>query len=408
MPRLAPSKIYEAVVSRCRSAPLPKIWRRVLGPGDLLGPGQEWPGIFDYLRENFSDDELRASGVVASVESDGLALAPQLNAPGALILPLRHSADEAPNDLLVCGESIAGRALPLLAMRQRRPPTERTNWDGSIFVCATMIDVAVLRSVGMSAAPATGLETLGGRTLDQFCRATHRDRRPASCTSLAGPSANSESIPVPLVLVNWSPAELAPGPIAEIDPTRAHLLRIESHLDIDLQDCDVWTPDVSDCARIRTCVQFGDRQDIRAALEHSFATRITSLAGKSVMPESTTYASAQRRWFDGATQSEGRQQKAAWTELLKAHQQDVLDGILQKAADAMAPTERLLWSTLADISRMRHMQAASMMIPYLQHVAGQAPRGDFSLPAAAFSQQMQLVKQALNLAQEIHRLRGVR
>jgi hypothetical protein len=404
---MARTDIFKFVTSKCVAAHLPGAWARFGPSNDFLQPGAEWPELFDQLRSRFSENHLLASGVVAQDNAGRITITPCLADSGILILPIWRSSQYAPFDLLVDGKSLAGRPVALLSMNHGRMPPARPDLPDPLFVCASFFDVAVLGAMGFAAAPATGLETLGGRALDNFCKATRRARHQTSPPLLIEPSV-THGAPVPLVLVNSSLAELTSGPIADIDRVREHLLSIDRHLDIDLEDCDVWQPVASDYVRLRYCLQHGDAEDVKLALEQSIAKQSVGLDATSAAPTDSTYASAQQHWFDVKTQSDGRTQKAAWSELLNAHQQAVLDAILQKAADTKAPTERMLWSTLADVSRMRHMQAAAMMIPYIQLMAGQSTRADFSLSPIAFSQQMQLVAKTLSLSQELNRLRGLR
>ena len=55
-----------------------------------------------------------------------------------------------------------------------------------IFAAASMADVAVLRSMGFAAVPATGLRRLRGRVLDDFCGAM---KLPAALPKLSLPTS---------------------------------------------------------------------------------------------------------------------------------------------------------------------------------------------------------------------------
>jgi hypothetical protein len=182
-----------------------------------------------------------------------------------------------------------------------------------------MEDVAVLLSLGIPAVPGTGLDCLGGQTLEAFCECFNLKRRGANGKFATTP-AETDDHNIGLVLVAWSPSTLSKSPPRAYHDVISHLERIEKHLGVNFDDVGNWELSPAQQEQFQFCLNYGAQADVQKVLRESFAD-LGSITwpGKSEAQsrlEPGDLATALREFFrPGVAGEYGDRRKEAWNEV---------------------------------------------------------------------------------------------
>ena len=270
------AEIYKFIVERCRPVTLPAPWRRLASDATCMHPPAE-SELLRALLENFADHaDLRRAGILAQSEGERPQLNARLAQSQALMLPVWDPMRQEIVDLIVDGFSLVGQELPCLGvLKGAEFLASTTDRPQVLFVAATMSDVAVLRTIGLPAAPATGLDQVHATSLAGLLKAlsghSHDDRGAPSDPHQRDLMMAAVRLmpPVRLMLVDWRVTDLVVGPCPEIERIRKHLWQMRTCLAINVDACALWRPTATDLNRIQFSAQHGEQHHVRRHLEKS-------------------------------------------------------------------------------------------------------------------------------------------
>ncbi len=168
----------------------------------------------------------------------------------------------------------------------------------------------------------------------------------------------------PLILVNWSPAQVALAPPPALAAVVQRLRDIHRHLDMEGMDIGLWTPEERDVERLRWRTGF----DVRAAaadplfmgIDEVCLDPLTDLPPEWLpLPRPNNFLEAQRAYrgllrkpvLDEPSRQRLLQAQAAWEEYLEA---ELLQPLLRPNAP---PATRNVQALVIAMSRMLHRQA---------------------------------------------------
>jgi hypothetical protein len=343
MPIGARAEIFTALAELLPGAGLPGRWAGCV-PDSEIRCGVK-PARLHGLRR-FSDAALLHAGVaLRKPGTNRLVFSRQLTDTDNRLVVLR-GVDGVPYDLLTDNGCLTQSELPLTAcLRDRFTLDARSNWE-YLFICDTVSDAAVLRSLGLPTTTFAGLQQLSGQPLANFCdlcqidsvhepiggHVSPPDADPDSvvndpCDRTGEPLANDNDEPEtddtdqvhrddidnPVeseddgdvrflevdvdfppwkwTFVGWSPAEWSFRPPDDLAPTLAQLQQLSHFLGLCLPDIYVWTP--SD--EVRESLDFADRTGTPGHLAHILRDSASTCAHPLAPPVEPSFSESWRR-----------------------------------------------------------------------------------------------------------------
>lgn len=320
-----------------------------------LTPPEAWSGLRPELRifalpefgasdlarfkEDFLEDELQRSGLVREtlegsawhselIAAPGAAVVEATSCDGDIVLKTLSHLNSA-GDLIV-GSVFAGGAPRAIELDAATP----------LLVTFDMVDLRLLQSFGL---PAVGLESLSAEAVRRFVRFT------AGChPTEPTPMSSEKTVPLTLLFVGSSLATLnADRPLA-LAPLARWLLQAERCLQWDLSRVRVWLPSDDDRQRLDFCLQADDQGVLRRTLLESIESSqfvLDSVAHDSDQAASPpTYLEALGcyRRFVEERKGDSPEERQARKELLQAIDDDLIEPLLEQAADERPIAKNLL------------------------------------------------------------------
>lgn len=338
-------RIYASLLNACDPFQAESPWDRFRDGNAFRGP-RDPDVLLAELRRDFTLESLQTAGVVVTdAVHSTISLHPALLASDAMLIALRRGTTDAPYDVMFVDGTFSGRT-PLVAalddaLAQR---VGKSSSHPTVHAVPSMPDVAVLRSLGLCAAPQTGLAGLRRNALTEFFRKLGHaegedpeddlpgddesegddpegDEVPRSHAARAE-SDDGSNFEWQLCLHNWSPAGLSACEDAtEIDAIRSHFERVESILGRSCDFMGVCNFRDADFDDLRFILEMGTRKDVRLLIEDSLESTETRLvshthigSAAAVFRTPLDYAVAatqagelRRRYTDSTTLNRARQ-----------------------------------------------------------------------------------------------------
>jgi hypothetical protein len=178
-------KVLAAFVAAC--SPFPELLLGfVTADPDVLVAPKDPAAMLAGLIEQFGVEAVVASGV--AVEDGGSPLSLSIR-PALLAGPFivcRHWESREPFDLLSEAGSLYSGHLPALHVLQDRRTRRLIERNDKLCIAFSIRDCVVLRSCGLAATVATGLEALSVAQLQQFCQAFELESSVAAASGACG------------------------------------------------------------------------------------------------------------------------------------------------------------------------------------------------------------------------------
>ncbi len=178
------NKIYERVAATKHPFKLPAPWAHIRCANGFFRPMLDRARLLAELEDKFAREELLASGVAVLNTTAALDLAPALAHESALVFAARRSETAWPFDLVVEGPTLQGSSAMLAMVGDYRMADRLSNHGDHLLVAFSLIDAAILTTLGFPTALASGIDHLGGRHLTVLCKALGLDRRSLSDAEL--------------------------------------------------------------------------------------------------------------------------------------------------------------------------------------------------------------------------------
>jgi len=399
------SVIYEFIVQRGRPCILSGPWQSFSAHPAFFRPEPSSEELWAALQTSFSLEDLINAHVAVDGES-GPGLHPDL-ANGATIFAVRSEPDQPPSDLLA-GEGLIGSTqLPFAAVLDSCAARSLMDHVGPrLFITFTSHDLLALWSTGLPAAPATGLDAIRGEDVDRFCDRLGLLRclypaRWKSC-SFAATQSTVQRRSTSLILVGWSPAMLSLEGHSQLDQVRQHLLRLQDHLGVPLNEISIWKPTAEGIARMRNCIELGTEADVHHALYDS-AERDNELLVETPSQElPQNYGAAASYWLSlHRSAADPALGGPAWDRLQRLLEQELIQPLMRQADATADAVERSLIMALAEVSRLMHTQLALITSNYASTIRKAGGPANALLPPEQFQQSLILVNQFLSLGREL-------
>ncbi len=357
------AEIIEFVRELGTPSRLPPAWASLpCGPAFFDLP-EDRAELVRRLQERFTLRELLRAGVVQTDSDNGVGLSDLLASNDSYLCALQKSGGKKPFDLLAGGGGTLLGRLPLTAALDDADISARVEREGGrVFIAASAVDVAVLRSVGLAAAPSHGMEHLGGKGLELFCtkmglpligcQASDVATAPPKSGRKRG-QATGPRIPLSLILVNWRPGELALDDVPVMLEIRSHLLAVAERLGIPLDDFAIWKPTVVQLACLRHALECGDPKLVRAALRGGFEDDCVMLDRWPLADRTAdSLAEAARNLSASSTQVNCWNDSTPEQQFAEAVNRRIIEPLLAEADKAAEPLSGNLLLGIAGVSKM--------------------------------------------------------
>jgi hypothetical protein len=383
---------YDGYLSLCRPFTLAPPWDLLPAhPGALRGPADSAAALA-ILLERHGRQTMVDNGL-ARVGNDGsLTICPLLESPDVPLVVLRDPNGQGVTEIMTSAGSVFGRRRPFMAALHDAHTRKALDAHGhNLLLTGDLADTILLRSLGMAAAPISGLENLDQECLESLrtlfgvpCSLSSREaneredaedeaaaRSPAPmeqrvCTSDQTAPAIPESEPqgadepIKLVVVNWSPQELSLDAPENLRAAIQHLEDLKQHRRLDLKEIDVWKPRVESLESIRFGLERREATWVRDALldsldaDYSWLDQLGSLC---IAPaESLDLATAAEKVFEAlggrdevASQRARQEAEACYRRLAS---EELVKPLLLEAQAACDPMDRIQMTQLAELTRV--------------------------------------------------------
>lgn len=363
--------------------------------------------LLETLQNEFSTEQLESAKVV-QVEDDGeLILSPILSDGDSVFVPLRHSADEAPFDLMSEKGCLTSDVPPSIIAYQDWTATKYFgNSLGNILVAADIRSVDVLRSQGFSAAVIAGLDTLHGPQLNQLCGKRDFDRD--SQTRLLPQLEEMQQKEISLTFAFWDVANLNSQVPENVQVIATRMARVSEYLGVDPEHLKVWRPTINEINEITDAANFGDRivalLAIQSSLENS-VFRLTDYFLDLRRPED--YGGAQHDFvakIDRARQLnyESPELSESRDHFDRVFERTVVQPLLNEANSSSDSMRRVLLLTAAELTKQWH--ESNRFVRAARHgvLRCDDPRSGPAISEET-NQRRLVVDQLLKIYRELHR-----
>lgn len=245
-----PSPVYEQLLAACPPARLPEAWQFVAPHPDARMLEETPPCLIARLRQDYSEQELLDAGVLLR-QQDRLRLHPHLVTDDHYVTTVRNPFGRVCS--LLTSKGGLGRLPPLFCVAEDESIRGGLrDTDECLYATGSMADYVLLRSLGLPAAPAKGLERLSRRGLEHLlCLVGGWADPPISPrrlqtgeidVNLSGRVGNPGSGEFSLVLLGYDLASGRPVVPAQVRAVARHLAAAEKSLGICWDGLYVWWP----------------------------------------------------------------------------------------------------------------------------------------------------------------------
>ncbi len=407
----------------------------------------------EALLQKFGKSALVEAGVAARGD-EGLQFTPALAAPHSPFVALYDNNDGRAYALVTSAGCLGHDSPPLFAGLQDRPTVfQLTNFEaGNFFVCASVADMILLRSLGFAATTAAGLTELKLKDIRalrghfDICAPTMDEDNDNALAATAEPAADAPGSDAPaadrgrmageelqsqgpaaeatgpgeepefaleelaLVLVAWSPSQLETGMPPCIAALEEHLRRLHKHFELTLK-VTTWLASEADIAQMKFIITSQAvrwlQKSMLASLEHS---HYKSLDGQ--MPQAPTpprdYAEAVARLLGPGSEDKAvipapSNPHADWLWAQELLERDVVRPLIAQALRAPDRIEGTLTLGLAALSRVFHTQGLLLGKKLSKAVAAKGVDGQAEVPLDGVKQFIALAGRLQSMAAEIDR-----
>lgn len=398
--------IYESLIKDAKPYALPAPWTDLQCHSAFVRLPTDLSRTIKRLRGKHKDDALVAAGILIQTAPGEANINPLLVEHGHCLLATEKRL-EGGCQQLVAGMQVIGshQSCAVTVLNDPRLAELLPNIDSQLFVTFSQTDLAIAWSLGLPAIPATGLEELGGKSLDVFCRAL-KLRRSSDESDTDNPGGLvMASYPV---LMNWSLTELEPKDYAAARLVENHFLSLQRHLGLDLSDGAVWTPPAEEIEKIKFRIKFGKPSDVVDAIVAGSAESASfgSVLKASGGPEPRGYPEALRDWMAHAASEDNSRRQRAWDRLQRFQESELFTPLSEQAQKESELLPQMLLTALGGVSRMFHPQAALMSAKFAKTVRDHGVKAATQLPAEDFRQFVALVDRLIAMAEGVQLCRG--
>lgn len=256
-------EVYQRLLDHCGTWLWPAPWRFLPPPVDGHGPVIDPASALAALCLRFGPRWLRYAGVLERLPHGATRLRAELCHPLGTIVPLRRDSAQPVHALLTPRGCLPAGRNPLVAQLECPTLQRQLREPGVLFGCWRVVDLLVLRALGLPAILCLGLGRVAPylSSLDRAFAAADFDDGPTGRPALALMRHS-------LTEIAASPASVA-APQALATPAASRLLRARRHLGWPLLGVQVWDPPLDIRACLRTRVAMGDAQLVRELLVES-------------------------------------------------------------------------------------------------------------------------------------------
>lgn len=429
---------------RLRAADPPSSWKFLDSRLSLFHALAECGNLLEELRADYTDDELVAAGIAQRDSSNHVVLTTTLTALDQSVLLVRDLHSNAAIDVLTewgplgGGPAVFSRDGELIQVAEEEGPL--------FFAAFSLADVAVLRTCGIPATLANGLDTLSPSDVQRLCK-TFRIEMEQSFRSFEaedeGPDSpidepdpldamndassdgevsasdpSDESHPASpvgppsrmLVLVGWQPASVSEQIPEQLPKVADYFQILKEHMGIVPGHVRVWRPPEGDMRRFEFYVQHGDLPRLREAMLDSIYDCLEDLSPYSprwerAAAEDKSLPAVLSRIYQLARQQQPstyvRDMRREWARVEQALDEQLFQPLMEEALLALDPQERNLRLAAATIGRQAHVQALAFSV---QTTLAIRSRGIHSLdpfPHDGLKDVLKLGKQVIELYREI-------
>jgi hypothetical protein len=316
-------------------------------------------------------------------------------------------------------------------------------------VAFALSDVIALRSCGLAATLAAGLDDLSPPQVERLCHTFQLMRhmswreeaewRPpqegpldldrglsggeSHTTEFGTIGSNEENatesirplaseLPWQLAFLGWSPSRLDPGIPPGLESVAAHFRRLQKLLGLDVSDLSYWRATAVEIERLQYFARHRDASGFRNVLADS----MTKSRGQPLMhvggqPLPSTdrcedLPTALMRLYGSSIPKHGRvdatERQSAWRDMERLLDTQVIQPLLNEAAVAPGALERSLWLMAANLSRVFHLNAAAVQ-QKLSTAARRYCADGSDVPLSEIKQLLFVVDRLLAAAREIER-----
>ena len=356
----------------------PEPWHRFLRGGDLRRAPVNPAAVLSKMQKRFAIDDLLKTKVAELQDGGVLTLSPSLCDSEGVVLALRASRNRPPFDLMVDSGCVSQRLLPICAILgdgRMRDVVAKPNRP--LCVAFSMADAAVLLSMGLPTAVASGLSEVELADLELLRRCFQldtRDEDPPNQNILLKEDLDSpwwllgdvlqdqDFRPPQICLVGWSVAELSRTEPEGLPAVTTHLACLHQYLEITFEDFRVWRPSQEDVDRIGFCVKHGSRNDVRDAILQSSASSTSALIAPASERPPKELAEALGHFQDVLSQRDADkgQEQLAWRDCQQAIHRELIAPLVAQAEAVADPVERSYCIAAANVAQLVHTQGLAL------------------------------------------------
>jgi hypothetical protein len=368
------------------------------------------------LQSEFKSDDLNRAHVTKGNGKRATVLSPPLADNRSFIVAVRPKAEEKPRAWLFAGmdKTLEGRWVLDAALADHHVQALLESLSRQLLIVSSAEDLAVLTSMGFPAAPAGGLDSLGGQRLELLLKRLGLqapDNEHAGREQAPGPQSASNKAPlepIALVLVNSSPSRLDLADVPLILQIRDRLRLVEELCGLEFPDFTIWKPTARHLERLRFCIDNRTRPYIYSALlaslEQSCQTLELSALGPRPEPETLVEAVRELNAYP-RTPSFDALTLRSWDRIERLLQKELIEPLLKQAEETADPLEKSLVVQLAGLTATLHTQLLRLATGAANSSGATGPRGPRGLPKEDLQQILALLDRVRTLTQDVQACR---
>lgn len=383
------------------------------------------------LLDVFALSELIECGIAIASENEPPRIASPFDQIGGMFIVLRDVDTNEPYELLTSEGLASGETSIRAALRDAQTRADFDEDDPCLFAAFRVEDVAVLRSCGLPAILAYGLEKLPLDQVDDFCAAlgierNKSDREWARESMDTEQGNNSEDHPddpircmlrregvlpqgtsplgaataqprggqrsarqdekLRLVFVGWQVAMLAAAVPSELQAVVHYFEKLQKYLGVELWDISYWSVEAEDLERLQfiangKCPQL--MKDTFADLAYENLEPLSGYGQPKIKraAAATDFPTAMAQYYEAGIprrnglQCSPEERQRAWTESQRLLSEQVIQPLREYAMSADNPLERTLLLNVADFSQVLHVQTILLADKLNQRIAERGVAG---------------------------------
>jgi len=352
--------VYEALVQASSPLKLPLPWQNISCDPAFFCLPVDKTSLLAELRRQFSDADLLKAGVVIIDADNIVSLHPYLVVDGAPVWAIRTKPNEKPTALIAqmnsFGKNASGKNIWVVstALQDHRQSELIAAADNQVVLAYSMMDVAILRSIGIAAVPGDKWSRLSKPQLDYLCRWLRISQGP-------GPNTFDAELrgPLTLALANWSLAVLDRTDIGAATTSWSHFVELHRFLELDFDTFGLWKPSEEHLKQLGYRLVYQNVNKVRAWLLDSMEEDARAIDADLIVKRSPapTIDDAFRAWQQAErnpTNQFGRQK--AYDQYCELVDRQRFDPLVEEALQTSDPLERNAELALAETSRLLQPQ----------------------------------------------------